>query len=259
MIKADFHVHTTFCDGKNSPEEMVKAAIACGMTSLGFSVHSYTDFDTSYCIKKERVGDYIQEIRRLQKVYRNEIRILCGIERDLYAEEPEECFDYTIGSLHYVKKNGVYYTVDESAETLRKAIREGWQGSAIDFAKDYYAEISRVGEVSPDIIGHLDLITKFDEIEPIFDVNDPAYIEAAKNAVDALFPLDVPFEINTGAISRGYRKTPYPAPFLLAYIIEKGGKVILSGDVHAASGLLCAFEEAEALARSLGAETFETL
>ena len=259
MIKADFHVHTTFCDGKNSPEEMVKAAIACGMTSLGFSVHSYTDFDTSYCIKKERVGDYIQEIRRLQKVYRNEIRILCGIERDLYAEEPEECFDYSIGSLHYVKKNGVYYTVDESANTLKKAINEGWGGNATAFACDYYAEVSRMGEVSPDIIGHLDLITKFDEIEPIFDVNDPAYIEAAKNAVDALLPLGVPFEINTGAISRGYRKTPYPAPFLLAYIIEKGGKVILSGDVHAASGLLCAFEEAEALARSLGAEKFEML
>lgn len=259
MIKADFHVHTTFCDGKNSPEEMVKAAIACGMTSLGFSVHSYTDFDTSYCIKKERVGDYIQEIRRLQKFYRNEIRILCGIERDLYAEKPEECFDYSIGSLHYVKKNGVYYTVDESANTLKKAINEGWGGNATAFACDYYAEVSRMGEVSPDIIGHLDLITKFDEIEPIFDVNDPAYIEAAKNAVDALLPLGVPFEINTGAISRGYRKTPYPAPFLLAYIIEKGGKVILSGDVHAASGLLCAFEEAEALARSLGAEKFEML
>lgn len=259
MIKADFHVHTTFCDGKNTPEEMVKAAIACGMTSLGFSVHSFTAFDQSYCIKYERMAEYIEEINRLKEAYRGSIRILCGIERDLYADEPTGRFDYTIGSLHYVKKNGVYYTVDESAETLKKAIRDGWQGSAVDFAKDYYAEISRVGEVSPDIIGHLDLITKFDEIEPIFDVNDPAYIEAAKNAVDALLPLGVPFEINTGAISRGYRKTPYPAPFLLAYIIEKGGKVILSGDVHAASGLLCAFEEAEALARSLGAEKFETL
>jgi len=259
MIQADFHVHTTYCDGKNTPEEMVQAAVSLGMTSLGFSVHSYTSFDTSYCIQKERVADYIEEITHLKEKYRDKIRILCGIERDLYADTPKESFDYTIGSLHYVEKNGVYYTVDESADTLKKAINEGWQGSAIAFAKDYYAEVSRMGEVSPDIIGHLDLITKFDEIEPFFDENDPAYIAAAKGAVDALLPLGVPFEINTGAISRGYRKTPYPAPFLLAYILEKGGKVILSGDVHAASGLLCAFEEAEALARSLGAEAFETL
>ncbi|MBR6769448.1 MAG: histidinol-phosphatase HisJ family protein [Clostridia bacterium] len=259
MIKADFHVHTNFCDGKNTPEEMVQAAISLGMTSLGFSVHSYTEFDQSYCIKKEKVAAYIEEINRLKEKYSSKIRILCGIERDLYAETPEGCFDYTIGSLHYVKKNGVYYTVDESADRLRKAIDEAWQGSAVDFAKDYFAEASRLGETSPDIIGHLDLITKFDEIEPIFDITNPAYVAAAKKAVDALLPLGVPFEINTGAISRGYRKTPYPAPFLLAYILEKGGKVILSGDVHAASGLLCHFEEAEALARSLGAEAFETL
>ena len=259
MIKADFHVHTTFCDGKNTPEEMVKAAVSLGMTSLGFSVHSYTEFDESYCIKKERVAEYIEEINRLKEAYRDKIRILCGIERDLYAKEPTECFDYTIGSLHYVKKNGVYYTVDESAETLKKAIRDGWQGSATAFAKDYYAETSRLGKTQPDIIGHIDLLTKFDEIEPIFDITDQEYVEAAKGAVDALLPLGVPFEINTGAISRGYRKTPYPSPFLLSYILEKGGKVILSGDVHAASGLLCHFEEAEALARSLGAETFETL
>lgn len=259
MIKADFHVHTKFCDGKNTPEEMVKAAISLGMTSLGFSVHSFTAFDTSYCIKKERMAEYIEEINRLKETYRGSIRILCGIERDLYADEPLERFDYTIGSLHYVKKNGVYYTVDESAETLKKAIRDGWQGSAVDFAKDYYAEVSRLGVTKPDIIGHIDLLTKFDEVEPIFDITDPEYIAAAKGAVDALLPLCVPFEINTGAISRGYRKTPYPAPFLLAYILEKGGKVILSGDVHAASGLLCHFEEAEALARSLGADRFETL
>ncbi|MBQ4120419.1 MAG: histidinol-phosphatase [Clostridia bacterium] len=259
MIKADFHVHTTYCDGKHTPEEMVKTAISLGMTSLGFSVHSYTEFDQSYCIKKERMADYIEEINSLKAKYSDKIRILCGIERDLYAEEPEGNFDYTIGSLHYVKKNGVYYTIDESADRLRQAINEAWQGSATAFAKDYYAEVSRMGEVSPDIIGHLDLITKFDEVEPIFDTEDPAYIAAAKGAVDALLPLGVPFEINTGAISRGYRKTPYPAPFLLSYIIEKGGKVILSGDVHAVSGLLCHFEEAEALARSLGADRFETL
>lgn len=259
MIKADFHVHTTFCDGKNSPNEMVEAAISRGMTALGFSVHSYTSFDTSYCIAKEKVKNYMEEIARLKETYRGKIRILCGVERDLYAEEPEESFDYTIGSLHYVKKNGTYYTVDESAEALKQAINEGWQGNATAFAVDYYAEVSRLADLSPDIIGHLDLITKFDEIEAIFDITDPAYIAAAKKAVDALLPLGVPFEINTGAISRGYRKTPYPAPFILAYILEKGGKIILSGDVHAASGLLCAFEEAEALAISLGATTFETL
>ena len=259
MIKADFHIHTTFCDGKNTPEEMVQKAISLGMTSIGFSVHSYTDFDTSYCIAKDKVTDYITEINRLKTAYADKIRILCGVERDLYAELPEGTYDYTIGSAHYVKKNGVYYTVDESAEKLKEAISEAWQGDALAFAEDYYASLAGLSQLSPNIIGHIDLITKFDEVTPIFDHTHPRYIAAAKGAVDALLPLGIPFEINTGAISRGYRTTPYPAPFLLAYIIEQGGKVILSGDVHAAEGFLCGFDKAETLARSLGANGFETL
>ena len=30
MLKADFHTHTTYCDGKNTPAEMVKAAYGMG-------------------------------------------------------------------------------------------------------------------------------------------------------------------------------------------------------------------------------------
>ena len=33
---ADFHVHTTFCDGKNTAEEMVLAAIEAGFSVMGF-------------------------------------------------------------------------------------------------------------------------------------------------------------------------------------------------------------------------------
>ena len=48
MIKCDLHVHTNFCDGKKSPEEVVKKAIELNMEKLGLLVHSYTFFDESY-------------------------------------------------------------------------------------------------------------------------------------------------------------------------------------------------------------------
>ncbi|MBO7361393.1 MAG: hypothetical protein J6V48_09730, partial [Clostridia bacterium] len=41
-IRADFHLHSLFSDGKNSPEEVVLAAIGKGMTAIGFSDHSWT-------------------------------------------------------------------------------------------------------------------------------------------------------------------------------------------------------------------------
>ena len=51
-MKRDFHVHTTFCDGINTPEEIVISAISRGMDKIGFSGHSYTFFDEEYCMKK---------------------------------------------------------------------------------------------------------------------------------------------------------------------------------------------------------------
>ena len=37
--KTNYHMHTTFCDGKNTPEEMVQEALARGFTTIGFSSH----------------------------------------------------------------------------------------------------------------------------------------------------------------------------------------------------------------------------
>lgn len=259
MIKADFHLHTCYCDGKHTPEETVKEAIRRGMTAIGFSVHSYTPFDESYCIPKEKMGEYIDEIGRLKEKYGEKIRILCGAERDLYAPMPEGSLDYVIGSLHYVLKNGVYYTVDESADTLKNAICKGFDGDAMAFAEAYFSEYARLGEAHPDIFGHFDLLTKFNEREVLFDESHPRYIAAAKKALDALLPYGIPFEINTGAISRGYRTTPYPAPIWIRYIAEQGGRVILSSDAHAKEGLLYCFDEAEALANACGIQEFASL
>ena len=255
----DFHIHTSFCDGKNTPEEIVKAAIGKYMHAIGFSVHSYTPFDESYCIPREKMEEYIAEIRRLREAYKDEIRIFCGAERDLYAPIPEGDLDYTIGSLHYVYKDGVYYTVDESADALRKAIAEGFGGDPMAFAEAYFSEYARLGENKPDILGHFDLLTKFNENGVIFDEEDPRYIAAAKKALDSLLPLGIPFEVNVGAMSRGYRTTPYPAARWIGYIAERGGKLIYSSDAHSTDGLQHEYYEVEELITECGALGFVSL
>lgn len=39
--KQNLHTHTCFCDGKDTPEEMIQEALKRGFDSLGFSMHSY--------------------------------------------------------------------------------------------------------------------------------------------------------------------------------------------------------------------------
>ena len=65
-------------------------------------------------------------------------------------------------------------------------------------------------------------------------------------------------EMNTGAISRGYRKIPYPAPFLLREIKERGGRMILSSDSHDKSTLTFYFDECLALLRDNGFNSIVT-
>ena len=233
MKKRDFHIHSTFSDGRCTPEELCLYAIDRGMTHIGFSDHSYTDFDTEYCMSPERYDEYRAEIRRLSKKYEGRIKIYCGIEQDYYSSIPAEGFDYVIGSVHYVKAGEIYLPVDKSAADLRRATDEYFSGDPLLFAEEYYKTVADVVNVTgADIIGHFDLCTKFCEKDPLIDESDPRYIAAWKAAADRLIPLGKYFEINTGAISRGYKSAPYPASPIIDYIKERGGRFILSSDSH---------------------------
>ncbi len=253
MILEDFHIHTTYCDGKNSAEEMVRAAIDLNMTRLGFSVHSYIAYDEDYCIAKERTSEYVAEIRALAEKFKDKIEILCGVEQDYFSIEPTDGFDYVIGSTHAVKKGDEYIEVDNTAEILADAANRLYGGDFIALAEDYFnTHADVVRKTNADIIGHFDLITKFNQDKRLFDTDDPRYVAAAKAALDKLLTYGKPFEINTGAISRGYRKEAYPEEWQLRYIAENGGRVILSSDSHSTETLCYKFEECERIARDMG-------
>ncbi len=246
MTNCDFHIHTTFGDGCDSAESIVKEAIKRSLKKIGFSEHSYTFFDKSYCMSEEGAQMYKAEIEMLKEFYRPDIEILCGIEQDYYSASPAESYDYIIGSVHYLRFGNDYIPVDESAEILKNAVQKYFDGDFYAACEKYYQTMSHiVQKTDADIIGHFDLITKFNEKYKFFDEKNERYVRAYNSAVDALIPFDVPFEINTGAISRGYKTVPYPSPDIMEYIHQKGGKTILSSDSHTKDTLCFEFGKYE--------------
>ena len=342
MQKFDLHMHTTYCDGKDSAEAMVVSAIEAGLSTVGISGHSFTPHDTSYCMTREGTQKYIEEIRALKKKYADRITLLLGTELDLYADIDLSPYDYYVGSVHYMfseegsrklgemlerhkgeadraasdaeLKSLVKYEdwcpVDDSPEELvRFAMRDAQatpSGSKMKAAQGVPADLSVIrekmletavlyfdtvggiaGATGCDIVGHFDLITKFieewgfdpagnlvkkaafgsnSEISELIDTQDERYIAAWKRAIDRIFDDcearykagyrnrleklglleagDKPvFEINTGAISKGYRTSPYPAGDQIAYIKSKGGVLILDSDSHATGTIAYGFEE----------------
>ena len=336
MQNFDLHMHTTYCDGKDSAEAMVLSAIKNVLNHAGISGHSFTPHDTSYCMSREGTQNYLEEITALKQKYAGSINLLLGTELDRYADIDLSPYDYYIGSVHYIfsedgrrKREEILSRhaggaaggasgdelADADAEAGTLVKYEDW--SPVDdgpeelclfaFGGDGQCEdpdvrkegMMRVAEMyfdtvggiidatNCDIIGHFDLITKFIEgwgfspagkimnrsicgsaefISDLFDTADDRYVSAWKKAIDRIFndcaeryrsgfrnrleslgvlkAADKPvFEINTGAIAKGYRTRPYPSSDQIEYIKSKGGVLILSSDSHAAGTICSGFEE----------------
>ncbi|MBR5065100.1 MAG: histidinol-phosphatase [Oscillospiraceae bacterium] len=246
MIKQDLHVHTVFCDGKSTPREMTEAAVRAGIETLGFSGHSHTPIDETYCMTPAGTVAYRKEIARLREEYRGRIEILLGIEMDYFSDDDPSFYDYVIGSVHYVESDGRYFAVDESPGLLLEAVEEGFGGDPYALCEAYYALVGDVvRKTGASVVGHFDLVTKFQEMMPLFDEENPRYTAAWRKALERLLPTGAAFEINTGAMSRGYRTSPYPASPILDEIKKGGGRIILSSDSHSPETLLYGFDRYE--------------
>lgn len=232
LDKQDFHMHTTFCDGADSPEDMILSAIDKGLKKVGVCCHSITETNGEH-VSMESELKFRQTMEKLKKKYADKIEVYCGIEKDYYTTESVGGFDYVIGSVHVLKVNGKFYPIDWSKKHFLDCANQAFNGDYYAMAECYYDLVADVvRKTNPNIIGHIDLVSKFNKDYNLFDETHPRYVSAYQKAVDKLVEYNIPFEINSGAISRGYQDKPYPMPQVLDYIKQKGGKLILSSDSH---------------------------
>ena len=254
----NLHTHTTFCDGKNTPEEMVERAILLGFDSLGFSGHAPSVQRTDW--EMEKTEKYKAEILRLKQKYEGKIELFLGIELDYYSKGAvsEDGFDYKIGSVHMAYKDGQKIDFDHGYEFSKGYIDNLFGGDAIAYSRAYYELLADMpNRLDFDFVGHIDVLTKFSEKHPeLIPTESKEYKSLALEALHALRERHELFEVNTGAISRGHRTTPYPAPFILDEMKRLDCKLVLTSDCHNADFLDCNFKAAK---EYLLAHGFDTL
>ena len=255
------HTHSTFCDGKNPPEEMIWAAERLGFVSLGFSGHASQGFDWEYSMTAETQKSYLETVRALGRTAK--LRVWAGLEQDTAAPEAlkaenRRAADYVIGSAHYVSLDfhGRTVAVDGDPTLLRQYVHEECGGDGLELARQYFdVHASGLLRDRPDVIGHFDLVRKYALSEGILDENSTEYRRLALDALEKAFPCGGVLEVNNGAIARGYRDDPYPTAELLTAWREMGGRVTITSDCHDAAKLDCAFERAVELLRQTGYRT----
>jgi len=249
----NLHTHTTYCDGALSVEEMIKAAIQKGGSSIGFSEHSYVPFDEEYSMSLEDTPLYISEVKALKEKYKDTIEVYLGYEMDFFTDKAPDGLEYIIGTAHHVEKNGQYITVDGWAEHMVEMNEKHFGGDYYALAESYFSTMAGVVEkTGADIVGHFDLIAKNNVNGSLFDEMNPRYIKASLCAMEQILDKCKLFEVNTGAMYRRGMPEPYPSVFLLKELQKRGGEVILSSDSHNAESMYYKFDEILELVKSCG-------
>lgn len=263
---ADYHVHSEYSDDSTYPlEQVIRDAIGMGMDEICITDH------VDYGIKKDwDAGEeiayrgsqplanvdyprYMAALRDMQSRYGDRIRIRVGLEfgiqthtipqfRALLTRYP---LDFVILSIHQVENQEFWTQEFQRGRTQR------------EYNERYYEELLTVVQQYQgySVLGHLDLITRYDE-QGVYP------FERVRPLVEAILRRVIAdgkgIEVNTSSHRYGLTDTT-PSVAILQLYRELGGTILTIGsDSHAPAHLGTHIEEARALLRELGFRQFCT-
>lgn len=263
---ADYHVHSEYSDDSTYPlEQVIRDAIGMGMDEICITDH------VDYGIKKDwDAGEeiayrgsqplanvdyprYMAALRDMQSRYGDRIRIRVGLEfgiqthtipqfRALLTRYP---LDFVILSIHQVENQEFWTQEFQRGRTQR------------EYNERYYEELLAVVQQYQgySVLGHLDLITRYDE-QGVYP------FERVRPLVEAILRRVIAdgkgIEVNTSSHRYGLTDTT-PSVAILQLYRELGGTILTIGsDSHAPAHLGTHIEQARALLRDMGFRQFCT-
>lgn len=257
MIRSNYHVHSNYCDGKNTLEEMVLAGIDAGFISMGLSSHMPLPFANDWTMKQTNLEDYLRDVSHLKKKYSSFIELYCGLEIDYFIDRKDMSplskkiiprLDFTIMSIHTLGStfsDNVSY-IDQSQDDFAQGIKKFYENNPKDFIQAYYQGIAlMVLSYKPDILGHIDIIKKFNQDNFFFDDKEKWYRDSVTQCLDAIVGSGTMVEINTGANLRVPGVGRYPSDWMISELFKRHIPITISGDSHSIEGIANEFDETE--------------
>ncbi|NLE64866.1 MAG: histidinol-phosphatase HisJ [Elusimicrobia bacterium] len=244
----DYHMHTPLCGhAKGDPQEYAARAIEMGLNEIGFSDHAplLSHRDPTITMDMSQLELYHTMIESVRDELKDKLTVRIGIEADflpgyedrtraLLARYP---YDYVIGSVHFISDWGF----DDPIQLKQ------WDKKDVNKVyRDYY-KLVRKSAASRlfDIIGHADLVKKFD-FHPTEDMTG----EIEENA-RAFKKSGVVVEINTSGLRRPIREA-YPSPLALKIYQRHGVPLTFGSDAHTPKDVGRDLDKARELAITAG-------
>jgi histidinol-phosphatase (PHP family) len=255
----NFHTHSRYCDGIGEMAEYVAQAAAKGVVSLGFSSHAPVPFDCAWCMKKEDLQPYLDNIESL-KAGQPPVQLYKGMEVDyipgvLSPRDLRPLLDYTVGSVHFIDRfpDGKPWEIDGSHQVFLAGLEAIFYND-IQAAVSRYFELTRemISTAPPDILGHLDKIKIQNAEDKFFHETDKWYRHEVIRTLDAVAGTEVIIEVNTRGLYQKKSATTYPSPWILEEILQRSIPVTVSSDAHHPKDLVNQFEQTAALLVAIG-------
>jgi histidinol-phosphatase (PHP family) len=223
---------------------VVQRAIELGFTHYGLSEHAPRDRKEDLLVGEEDLTPadlaqtfdaYATHARRMREECAGKLDLLVGFETERlppqsWATRMQELRtryspDYIVGSVHDVDGLVIDYTA-EATRNVADAVggKEALQLRYFDAVADL------VSTLRPEVVGHIDLIRKFDGPAPEFSPLVHRRIDTALEAVHAVSGV---LEVNCAPHRRGLGPV-YPLVGILKRARSMGIRVTLGDDSHGA-------------------------
>ena len=246
---ADYHTHTRLCKhAEGDVEEYVRRALDIGLDEVGCSEHMPMphDFDLRHRPTiEEYTSVYAPQVSEIAEKYKGGIAVRRGIEAEFLpgTEEwvakfiREGDFDFVIGSVHFVGKNG----------SERSLFGREYHPEEIETLTIDYFESIRASAMSGmfDIVAHCDLVKKFG-----LRLGTRTE-EAMRESMKAVKRSDLCIEINTSGLRKPEQDT-YPGEHVLQIAKELKIPLPLGSDAHKPGQVGASFEKAIHLVEKYG-------
>ncbi len=234
-ITADFHVHSEFSGDCDTPmEDMVTRAITLGYNALCITEHHddyypYTHGEPFDLFTLDTPA-YHREYKRLQEKYKNQIKLLFGVELGVQHHIADTCntyaqtypFDFIIASSHLCNEKDPYYIDFFDGKEESEAYLEYFQSilTNIKMFQDF------------DVYGHLDYIVRYGPNKNR-DYSYAKYSDVIDSILRLLIENGKGIEVNASGLKYQLEQT-HPCNEIIKRYHELGGEILTIGsDAHA--------------------------
>jgi histidinol-phosphatase (PHP family) len=250
----DYHLHGNFCGHATGDlAEYVEAAVAKGLTEIGFSDHlpKVVDPDPYHAMLEENLPRYVERVLALREGNRGRIAIKLGIEADYFEGHEAETrrliesqpFDYVLGALHFL--GDWHFT---SKEGLARFASE----DPVEAFPKYFEKLKRMIETGLfDVLAHPDALRR-GAFQPARSM-EKEHREVAR----LLARGGMAIEINTGGLRRGAGSV-YPERSFFAACVAEGVPVTVGSDAHSPADVGKDFKSAFELLADFGVREVAT-